>query len=319
MWKYAARRLAIAIPVLFVISVLDFAFITLAPGDPLQALLPQGEGSGNREALDALYEESGLRDSAPIRYMRWITEMAKGNFGESYRTGGPVGSIIANALPNTLLLNGVAMVLALIIGLPLGILTALRERSFLDEAVTLLTFGFTAIPSFFLALIAVFFFAVRLHWFPATGMRSFDREGDPLDLIQHLILPATVLGLLHVPVYVRYMRGAILEALREDYVQTARAKGLHDSLIIWRHTLPNALLPVLTVFGLSLPALIGSSVLVEQVFAWPGLGTLSINSALYRDYPVFMGTALLYAGAVLLSTIVTDLAYAFVNPRIRYE
>lgn len=318
MWKYTVRRFAIAIPVLLMISILDFAFINLAPGDPLQAMLPQGEATGDTATMEALYDRSGIRDSLPVRYVRWIGEMAQGNLGKSFRTSQPVTETIANALPNTLLLNGVAMALAVIIGLPLGILSALRERSFLDEAVTLMTFGFTAIPSFFLALIAVFFLAVRLAWFPATGMRSFDKEGDPLDLVRHLILPATVLGILHVPVYVRYMRAAILEVMREDYIRTARARGLHERRVIWRHTLPNALLPVLTIFGLSLPALIGSSVLVEQVFAWPGLGTLSINSALFRDYPVFMGTALLYAAAVLLSSIVTDLAYAFVNPRIRY-
>jgi peptide/nickel transport system permease protein len=317
MWKYTTRRLVIAVPVLFVISIVDFGFIHLAPGDPLQALLPH-EAARDRGALDDLYADTGLRDSIPVRYVRWLGELAQGNFGTSFRTGQPALTMIGNALPNTLVLTVTATLLSLLIGVPLGIVSALRERTVVDETITLWSFLFTAIPSFFLALLAVFFFAVRLNWFPATGMRSFDKEGDPLDLARHLILPASVLGILHVPIYVRYMRSAILDVLREDYTRTARAKGLREAIVVRRHTLPNALLPVLTVLGLSLPGLIGSSVLVEQVFAWPGMGTLSIESALFRDYPVFMGTALLYAAAVLISSIVTDLAYALVNPRIRY-
>jgi peptide/nickel transport system permease protein len=210
------------------------------------------------------------------------------------------------------------MVVSLLVGVPLGVLSGVRERSVLDEVVTLWSFLFTGIPSFFLALIAVFFFAVRLNWFPATGMHTYDRQGELVDLLQHLALPAAVLGLLHAPVYIRYTRAAILDVLREDYTRTARAKGLPERKVVARHALPNALLPILTLVGLSLPGLIGSSVLVEQVFAWPGMGTLSIESALFRDYPVFMGVALLYAAAVLVSSIVTDLAYALVNPRIRY-
>ncbi|HET8523544.1 MAG TPA: ABC transporter permease [Thermomicrobiales bacterium] len=317
MWKYASRRLLIAIPVLFVISVLDFGFINLAPGDPLQAMLPQGE-AGGASSIESMYEKSGLRDSLPVRYVRWIGELAQGNFGKSYRSGEPVRTVIGRALPNTLLLTFSAMIIGLVIGIPLGIASALRERSFLDEVVTLFSFIFTAIPSFFLALLAVFVLAVRVHWFPATGMRSYTGPSGLSDLLHHLILPAMVLGVLQVPVYVRYMRGAILDVLGEDYIQTARAKGLRERTIIRRHTMPNALLPVVTIVGLRLPALVGSSVLVEQVFAWPGLGTLSINSALFRDYPVFMGTALLYAAAVLLSSIITDVAYALINPRIRY-
>ncbi len=288
MWKYTTRRLLIAVPVLFVISAVDFAFISLAPGDPLQAMLARGGEGGTTAgtaALQRLYVQAGLRGSLPVRYARWLGALARGNFGTSFSSGQPVTTAIAHAVPNTLLLTATAMCMAVLVGLPLGILSALRERSVLDEIVTLASFIFTGIPSFFLALIAV---------------------------------SATVLALVQAPVYVRYMRTAVLDVLREDYTRTARAKGLHETTVIIRHTLPNALLPVLTVVGLSLPGLIGSSVLVEQVFAWPGIGTLSIQSALYRDYPVFMGTALLYAAAVLLSSLITDLAYALIDPRIRY-
>jgi len=317
MGRYAARRLLIALPVLFVISIVDFAFIHLAPGDPLQALLPP-EAAQSGGGIDDLYARYGLSGSLPVQYVRWVGEILQGNFGTSFRNGQPATTLIGNALPNTLVLTATAMVLSLLIGVPLGILSGMRERSVLDEVVTLWSFLFTGIPSFFLALMAVFFFAVRLNWFPATGMQSYDRQGDPVDLIRHLVLPASVLGVLHAPVYIRYTRAAILDVMREDYVRTARSKGLPERRVVGRHALPNAMLPILTLIGLSLPGLIGSSVLVEQVFAWPGMGTLSIQSALFRDYPVFMGVALLYAAAVLVSSLVTDLAYALVNPRIRY-
>lgn len=318
MWKYTIRRLLIALPVLFVISVVDFLFINLAPGDPLQALLTPGESVAATESLDEAYERAGLRDSLPVRYVRWIGQLVQGNFGDSFRTGEPVTTVVGRALPNTLLLTGTAMVLGVLLGVPLGIFSALRERNPIDIGLTFFSFIFTAIPGFFLALVAVFFFAVRLQWFPATGMRSFDRPGEFWDLVHHLILPASVLGILQVPVYVQHMRGSMLDVMGEDYVQTARSKGLSESAVVRRHSLPNALMPVLTILGLRLPALVGSSVLIERIFAWPGLGQLSINSALFRDYPVFMATALLYATVVLLSSIVTDLAYALVNPRIRY-
>jgi peptide/nickel transport system permease protein len=314
MWKYAARRLLIAVVVFFAISILNFLFINLAPGDPLQALLPP-EVPGSVTAR--LYEETGLNDALPVRYVRWLGAIVRGDWGRSFQNSQPTTALIARALPNTLVLTVSAMVLSLLIGVPLGIVSALRERSWLDEVATVWSFVFTSIPGFFLAILAVFFFAVRLGWFPTSGMYDYDKVGQVRDLIRHLILPMTVLGILHVPGYMRYVRASVLDVMGQDYVRTARAKGLREAAITWRHTLPNALSPFITILGLSLPGLVGSSVLIEQVFAWPGLGTLSINSALYRDYPVFMGTSLLYAVAVLVSTLIADLAYGVVDPRIR--
>jgi peptide/nickel transport system permease protein len=315
MGKYVIRRLLIAVVVLFAISILNFAFINLAPGDPLQALLPPEVPNGT---VAKLYADSGLNQAPPVRYLRWLGEIVRGNLGTSFQTGQSTTQLIANTLPATLLLTGSAMLLALLIGIPLGIFSALHERSWLDELTTVWSFAFTSIPSFFLALLAVFAFAVRLHWFPTGGMHAYDKPSDPLDLLRHLILPMIVLGLLHVPGYVRYVRASMLDVMRQDFVRTARAKGLRERVVTWRHTLPNALAPLITILGLSLPGLVGSSVLIEQVFAWPGMGQLSINSALFRDYPVFMGTSLLYAVAVLLSNLFADLVYAVVDPRIRF-
>lgn len=314
MWKYATRRLLIAVVVLFAVSILNFLFINLAPGDPLQALLPPEVPIGT---VARLYEESGLNDSVPVRYVRWLGAIVRGDWGKSFQNNQPTTAVIARALPNTLVLTVSAMILSLLIGVPLGILSALRERSWLDEVATVWSFVFTSIPGFFLAILAVFFFAVRLGWFPTSGMYAYDKVGQVPDLIRHLILPMTVLGILHVPGYMRYVRASVLDVMGQDFVRTARAKGLRETAITWHHTLPNALSPFITILGLSLPGLVGSSVLIEQVFAWPGLGTLSINSALYRDYPVFMGTSLLYAVAVLISTLIADLVYGLVDPRIR--
>lgn len=319
MWVYTVRRLLIALPVLFVISIVDFLFINLAPGDPLQAMLAAGgDAPVSGEALEGARQAAGLNDSLPVRYVRWLGQMAQGNFGKSFRTGEEVTAVIKRALPNTLLLAGTALVFGVLFGVPLGILAALRERRPIDTALTLFSFFFTAIPGFFLALVGVFFFSVRLGWFPATGMRTFNKPNDLMDMLHHLVLPAAVLGILQIPVYIQHMRGSMLDVMGAEYVQTARAKGLAEGTVIRRHSLPNALMPVITILGLRLPALVGSSVLIERIFAWPGLGQLSINSALFRDYPVFMATALLFAVAVLLSSIITDITYALIDPRIRY-
>lgn len=318
MWKYTVRRSLIALVVLFIISVVDFTFINLAPGDPLQAMLPP-ETMASTNDLQQMYEKAGLNGSLPVRYVRWVSQLLRGEFGTSFRTNQPVRQLIREVLPATLLLTVTAKIISLLIGVPLGIYSGLREHSLIDEIGTFLSFFFTAIPGFFLAIVAVFFFAVRLGWFPATGMHAYDKQGELGDLIKHLILPACVLGVLSVPGYVRYTRTAILDVMREDYMRTARAKGLPERTVIRRHLLPNALMPLVTIIGLGLPGLIGSSVLIEQVFAWPGMGQLSINSALFRDYPVFMASALIYGLAVLLSSMVTDLVYALVNPRIRLD
>lgn len=316
-WKYIARRLVVAIPVLFVITIVDFGFISLAPGDPLQAMLPQGD-TNIAGVSSEMYEESGLNDSIPIRYVRWIGEMAQGNFGDSFRTGEPALDSIARAIPNTVKLALTAGVIGVLVGIPLGVISALKHGTWIDEVLTFYCYFVASIPGFFLALVAVFVGAVRLHLFPANGAQSVGGDSGFLDQLHHLVLPALVLGLLQTPGYIRHLRGSVLETMSEDYVRTARSKGLSERSVMSGHVLRNALMPVITIMGLQIPSLVGGSVLIEQVFAWPGLGTLSIQSALFRDYPVFMGTALLYAVAVIISSLATDIAYAAINPRVRY-
>lgn len=317
MLRYITRRLLIALPVLLVITVVDFGFIALAPGDPLQAILPQGDADTGGVSRDA-YEAAGLTDSIPVRYLRWIGELVQGNFGESFRTGRPAIDGIAKAAPNTIRLALTAAAIAILIGIPLGVVSAIREGTWLDEVLTFYAYTVASIPGFFFAMIAVFVGAVRLQWFPATGAASIGSSAGLLDSLHHLALPALVLGILQTPGYIRHTRGSVIETLKEDYVRTARSKGLSERIVIGRHVLRNALIPIVTIIGLQIPSLVGGSVLIEQVFGWPGLGTLAIQSALFRDYPVFMATALLYAIAVLISSLVTDIAYAIVDPRVRY-
>ena len=317
MWKYAVRRLLVALVVLFVLSILDFGIINLAPGDPLQSILPREHRAPG--VLSLLYQSTGLSQSIPVRYIRWLVAVAHGDFGTSFQSGQATTALIAERLPNTLVLTVTALLLALLIGIPLGVLSALKERSLFDELSTFLNFLASSMPGFFLALLAVYVFAINLNWFPPNEMHEYNKQGDLLDLTYHLVLPATVLGLLQVPYFARYVRSSVLDVLHRDYMRTARAKGLRPRTITWIHAFPNALPPIVTILGLSLPGLIGSSVLIEQVFGWPGLGTLSIQAAVFRDYPVFMGTSLLYAVAVLVSNLFADLVYALADPRIRYE
>jgi peptide/nickel transport system permease protein len=315
MGKYVLRRLLIALVVLIAISMLDFGFINLAPGDPLQALLPPEVLHGS---VAKLYEESGLTDSIPVRYLRWLNAVARGNLGTSFQTGEPTTTLIARTLPRTLLLTGSALTLAILLGVPLGILSALKYRSFLDEVMTVWSFVFTSIPGFFLALLAVFFFAVRLHWFPTGGIHAYDKEGNLVDLLHHLALPMVVLGLLQAPVFVRYVRASMLEVMRQDYIRTARAKGLAEWSVIARHALRNALIPTVTLIGLQVGAILEGAFITETIFAWPGVGRLAVQSIGSRDYPVTQAVVLMAVFAVMIANLMVDIAYAYLDPRINY-
>lgn len=320
MWSYVVRRLGIALIVLFFISILDFLFVNLAPGDPLQAMLAAGgTGANNSGAVSQLRAQAGLNQPLPVRYWEWLVAVLHGNFGTSFITHSPAASEVVSRLPNTILLAGAGLLLAIVIGVPLGVVSGLRTGSAFDHGAALGSFIFFAVPSFFLALLAVYIFAVDLHWFPATGMTSEAGGGGVLDLLWHLVLPAFSLGLFHVPVYVRYARSSVVDVAKRDYVRAARARGLPRRSVVWGHLFPNALSPLLTITALNLPSLVGGAFLIEYVFGWPGLGTLAIQAATFRDYPVFMATSLVVAVAVLLSNLLADLAYALVDPRIRFD
>jgi peptide/nickel transport system permease protein len=322
MAAYAARRVLIAAPILWAITVLAFALLSLAPGDAVDALvLSRGQGRLVLSGADLqnLKHQYGLDQPLPLRYLVWLGQVVRGNLGFRVSDGYSVALLVADRLPRTLELMGAAMLVGLLIGLPLGLYSALRQYSVADYVLTVFAFLGVSVPSFFAAIGALYVFAVWLHLLPVAGYVTPGRAPSLADELYHLILPASVLALEFVAGFMRYARASMLEVLREEYVMTARAKGLAERVVIMRHAFRNALLPIITVVGLSLPNLIAGAVIIESLFNWPGLGQLYFTAIGERDYPSMMAMVLLSGTMVLFSSLLADLAYAVVDPRIRYS
>jgi peptide/nickel transport system permease protein len=298
------------------ITLIAFTFMNVAPGDPVTAMIDPQQGSSVN--IDELRERYGLNQPLPVRYALWLKEVLTGNFGYSYTTGQPVLKRIAERIPPTIELMGVALVVSTVVGCALGIGAALRRHSVWDYALTSLSMVWISVPAFFFALVALYIFALQLRLLPTFGMATPGSD-DPFDHLKHLILPVAVLSLEALAAITRYSRSAMLDVLKQDYVVTARAKGLADRTVTLRHAFRNALLPVITVVSLRIPALLGGAVVIESVFQWPGMGTLAILSIQQRDYPVLMGLTLMTATLVLLSNLLADVLYAYADPRIRYS
>lgn len=320
MGRYILRRLVISIPVLFGITLVTYLIVSLAPGDPVSAMIdPQQAAVLGPGWLDQQRAELGLDKPLPVRYGLWMKEVVKGNLGFSYSDRQPVGDKISERIWPTLKLMLTVQALALLIGIPIGVLSAIRQYSVLDYIVTIFGFATISIPAFFLALAAIYIFAIQLRWLPSSGMATIGQPPSFVDSIEHLILPAAVLGLGQAAPLIRYTRSSMLETVRQDYVRVARAKGLSERVVIRRHALRNALIPLVTVVALSLPQLLGGTVIIEQIFSWPGMGTLAIKAVRARDYPTIMAINLLGAVLVLISSLIADIIYAWVDPRISYS
>lgn len=320
MGRYLLRRLIISIPVLIGITIATYTIVNLAPGDPVSALLnPEQVAALGPGWVEQQKEALGLNKPIPVRYGLWMKELARGNLGFSLVDRQPVAHKLAERIWPTLRLMLLALTIALLIAIPTGVLSALKQYSLLDYIVT--AFGFLAIsiPSFFLGLGGIYIFAVKFGWLPAGGMYTVGQPPSVGDAIRHIVLPATVLGLAQAAPLIRYTRSGMLEVIRQDYVTVARAKGLGERLVIFRHALRNALIPLVTVIALQLPALLGGTVIIEAVFAWPGMGTLAITAIRGRDYPVIMAINLISAVTILLSNLLADLIYAAIDPRIKYS
>jgi len=317
MHKYIARRLLISFPVLWGITVLIFVFINLMPGDPIMAMIdPRSPRWVDREAL---LESLGLNKPLPVRYVLWLRELIHGNLGYSYHSKEPIAQIIARNIVPTLVLIGTVVFITTFGGLLLGVMSALRPYSLRDYVLTVFCFSGVAMPDFFFALVLVYLVVLKAGMLPAFGMMTLGSPPSLLDGVRHIILPAAVLSFRTTASIVRYARASMLEVLNAHYLSTARAKGLAERAVIWGHAFRNALLPMITVLGLRLPWLVGGSVIVETIFHWPGMGTVFIRAVGGRDYPVIMATSLISAVAVLLANLIADIAYAFADPRIRYE
>ena len=308
---YLARRL-LTLPLLLVgISLISFMLLNFAPGDAAEiTLLRQNGGiTPSHEAVVAMREELGLDAPLPVRYIRWVSNALQGDLGESYRSGNSIAAELARRLPATLLLASVSLAIAVAIGIPLGVLAALNRGSWLDTASRLLALVGAAVPSYVMALMLILLFAVKLDWLPAIGY------GSP----KNLVLPAIALSLGVMAQLMRLTRATMLEAQSQDYIRTARAKGLSERIVTWRHALKNAMLPVVTVMGTSAGHLLGGAVIVEIIFGWPGLGQFVIMGISQRDYPVVQGFVLYVAVIFLLVNLAVDVTYRWLDPRLNFQ
>ncbi len=324
--RYILRRIVQILPVLLGITLVTFTFIELAPGDAVMAMILADMQTGGRVTkidVEAMRKQMGLDQPAPVRYLRWLGEILQGRMGVRIRSKIPVATEIGRRLPATLELMAAALLISVIIGIPLGILSAVKQYSWLDYFLTAGTFVGVAVPSFFAAIIAIYLFSLKLGWFPTSGYSTPDQHfgffAGLFNHVQYLIMPATVLGLESIAGISRYMRASVLEVIRLEYITTARAKGLGQKVILGRHVLRNALLPIITIIGLRLPNLFGGALIIETIFNWPGMGILYIDGVNTRDYPLLMGMTLISALTIVISNLITDLAYSFADPRIHYE
>ncbi|MAU09651.1 MAG: peptide permease [Anaerolineaceae bacterium] len=318
MLNYLLRRILVSIPVLIGITIIIFTLTELAPGDVVDFFIsPEVEMSAAQ--MEAIRTRFGLDKSPPERYFNWVTNLMQGDLGYRFTDGRPVAEVISRRFGASLLLMTTALIIGIVVGVPLGVFTGLRQYSVWDFALTGVSFLGISTPAFVTGILALMVFAIQLNWFPAGGMRPVDRDPTLLTSIHHLILPSLVLSLNYIATFMRYMRFSMLEVVRSDYVTTARAKGLFNKRVVWRHIVPNAILPVITVIGLSIPNLVVGAVFTETIFSWPGMGTLYLDAVLGRDVPLLMGINLVIALFVLAANILTDLSYAIVDPRIRYE
>ena len=276
------------------------------------------------QVIELIRKKYGLDKPIHVQYVKWIGNLVKGDLGESFRYRRPVASLLAERIPYTLQLAGLALLFDALFGIALGIVAAVKQYSAVDKSVTVGSLIVYSIPGFWLALMLVLVFSVNLGWFPTSQTRSLDYDllswsGKFLDRLWHLVLPVFVLGVASAAGTARFMRGRLLEVLSEEYVLAARARGLRERTVILKHALRNALIPIVTIYGLALPFLLGGAVLIERVFAWPGMGLLAVEAIGARDYPIILATSMIAAVLVVLGNLLADITYALVDPRVSYS
>jgi len=320
MARYVLRRLIQAIPILVGISIISFAIVFLAPGDPFDRFR---SNKVSPEVIENLRRVYGLDQPILVQFVKWFTTFWRFPFdptawGYSITDGDPVRDKIFGRIPSTLELMGTSLFFTVIIAIPVGILGAVKQYSIADKTIAIITTIGYALPTFWLGIILRQVFAQQLDLFPLFGKNSFGKEGDLLDMLWHLFLPALTLTIVGVAGWSRYMRASMLEVLRADYIRTARAKGLASSRVIFKHALRNALIPIVTLLGLTIPALLTGAAITEAVFTWPGLGGLGVSSVTERDYPVVLAFVMMGGAMVIIGNLLADVLYAVVDPRIKY-
>ncbi|MBI4667114.1 MAG: ABC transporter permease [Nitrospinae bacterium] len=324
MRAYIIRRLLLIIPMLLGITVISFFIIHLAPGDPTE-LVTDLNPNASPESIKRLREMYHLDKPVITQYFLWLYDVARLDFGVSFSMDSrPVLDKILERMPVTLTLNALSLTIVFFVALPLGVLSAVRRHSLFDRLTTLFVFVGFAMPTFWLALLLMMLFGVWLNWLPISGLTSINHEqmtgwGKFVDYARHLVMPVMVAGLTSLAGLSRFTRQNMLEVIRQDYVTTARAKGLAERLVVYKHCLKNAMLPVVTILALSIPGLIGGSVIFETIYAIPGMGQLFYQAVMARDYPLIMGELVMGAMLTLAANLLADMAYAFVDPRIHYD
>jgi len=322
---YVIKRLLQAVPLLLGVATVTFLIVHLAPGDPMDMFLEQRHLRNiDPEVIELIRQKYGLDQPIHVQYVKWLGNLLKGDLGESFAHRRPVSALLAEAIPYTLQLTVLALLLDALVGIALGIFSAVKQYSVLDKTVTIGSLIIYSLPSFWLALMLVLVFSVNLGWFPTSQTRSLDYEflswfEKLADLAWHLVLPVFVLGIASAAGTARYMRSRLLEVLNEEYVLAARARGLKERAVILKHALRNALIPIITIYGLSLPSLLGGAVIIETIFALPGMGRLALLAVQARDYPVILAATMIAAVLTVIGNLVADVTYALVDPRVSYE
>ncbi len=319
---YILKRVLQAIPILLGASTIIFFLMHAAPGDPTTIYL--SNPNIDPAVIEQMRRNLGLDQPVYVQYFRWITSFMTGEFGYSFSQHRPIAEILKDTIPNTLLLSGIALVIIFVLGVVIGTVQAVRQYSWIDNTATVSSFFIYSMPSFWLGLMLILLFGYKLQWLPASQMTVVNYEfmgstDQLLDRLKHLILPAAALGFGGAAAVARYMRSGMLEQIRQDYVRTARAKGLAERTVVFKHALRNALIPVVTLLGLYIPFLMSGAVLVETIFAWPGMGRLIVSAIFQRDYPVVLASAFVLAVFVILGNLVADILYSVVDPRVTVE
>jgi len=316
MGRYVARRLVQAVPLLLAISVAAFAIIKAQPGGPLA----QYEGNPDFTEADRLRLEHafGLDQPLPLQYLTWLAAFVRLDWGYSFSSHQPVLALIGERLPNTLYLMGTVFLVVVLFAIPIGVTTAVRQYSWFDHIVTGVTFTFLSTPTFWLGLLLIIVFGLELRWLPLGGMQTIGAPFDLGDRLRHLILPVATIALVQMGSHVRFLRASMLETIGQDYMRTARAKGLQERIVVLRHALKNAAIPLVTVVALDLPELFVGALVTEQIFGWPGMGRLFWDAATRGDYPILQGILAVSSALIVLGNLLADVMYGYLDPRIRY-